>query len=84
MDYAKSWNELRNVFNEEENKTVENQDEGFLSGLRLVDSDKKVMGFHLTGDVRAALKRLKADDYEMSEVVNEMLRKYLPKKYFRK
>jgi hypothetical protein len=35
-------------------------------------------------DVRKALKRLKADDYEMSEVVNEMLRRYLPKKYFRK
>ena len=61
-----------------------NRSDDLLEGLKRQDSDKKIMGFHLTGDVRKALKRLKADDYEMSEVVNEMLRKYLPKKYFRK
>lgn len=60
-----------------------NQSDDLLEGLKRQDSDKKIMGFHLTGDVRRALKRLKADDYEMSEVVNEMLRKYLPKKYFK-
>ena len=56
--------------------------ETFLSGLKRPDNDKKMVGFHLTGDVRRALKKLKADDYEMSEVVNQMLRKYLPSKYF--
>lgn len=58
------------------------ENETFLSGLKRPDNDKKMVGFHLTGDVRRALKKLKADDYEMSEVVNQMLRKYLPSKYF--
>jgi len=62
---------------------TEDQDsEVFLSQLKRPENDRKIVGFHLPGDVRRALKRLKADDYEMSEVVAQLLRKHLPKKYF--
>jgi len=62
---------------------IEDHDsEVFLSQLKRPEKDKKIVGFHLTGEVRRALKKLKADDYEMSEVVDQLLRKHLPKKYF--
>jgi len=75
-------NEQTNQLNNQQANTEDYDDENFLSGLKRADNDKKMVGFHLTGDVRRALKKLKSDDYEMSEVVNQLLRKHLPKKYF--
>lgn len=75
-------NQLTNQLTDELTNEIIDDRESFLTGLKRLDSDKKMVGFHLPGDVRRALKKLKADEYEMSEVVAQLLRKHLPKKYF--